>query len=92
MDASGNAVQRMEHDPWGQVSVNDVIGGFERVPFGIAGGLYDADTGLVRLSGGGAGNTQWLSSSCRTCSYGAAGTTRSPRLMTHDSTERFTSA
>ena len=51
VDASGNAAQRMEHDAWGKVLPGSdvVVAPFERVPFGFAGGLYDADTGLVRF-------------------------------------------
>jgi RHS repeat-associated protein len=44
--ATGNVVQRMQHDEFGNV-VEDTNPGF--VPFGFAGGIYDADTGLVRF-------------------------------------------
>jgi RHS repeat-associated protein len=47
VDAStGEVAQRMMHDVWGNV-LEDTNPGFQ--PFGFAGGLYDADTGLVRF-------------------------------------------
>jgi len=39
-------VQRLDYDEFGRVLL-DTNPGF--VPFGYAGGLYDADTGLVRF-------------------------------------------
>ncbi len=42
----GTIVQRIDYDPFGKV-VSDTNPGFQ--PFGFAGGLYDADTGLVRF-------------------------------------------
>ncbi|MBI3387014.1 MAG: hypothetical protein HY027_04650 [Deltaproteobacteria bacterium] len=45
----GSIVQRMNHDEFGRVTGDVVAGGFTRVPFGFAGGLYDPDTGLVRF-------------------------------------------
>ena len=47
--ATGQAVQTMSHDVWGNVTHDVVSSGFARVPFGFAGGLYDEDTGLVRF-------------------------------------------
>ena len=47
--ATGAAAQTMEHGPWGEVLAESVTAGFERVPFGFAGGLYDDATGLVRF-------------------------------------------
>lgn len=47
--ATGAVAQRMDHDEWGVVTDDYVAPGFTRVPFGFAGGLYDADTGLVRF-------------------------------------------
>jgi RHS repeat-associated protein len=44
--ATGAVVQRMDYDEFGTV-LNDTNPGFQ--PFGFAGGLYDADTGLVRF-------------------------------------------
>jgi RHS repeat-associated protein len=44
--ATGAVVQRMDYDEFGNV-LNDTNPGFQ--PFGFAGGLYDADTGLVRF-------------------------------------------
>jgi RHS repeat-associated protein/uncharacterized repeat protein (TIGR01451 family) len=44
--ASGSVVQRMDYDEFGNV-VADTNPGFQ--PFGFAGGLYDADTKLVRF-------------------------------------------
>lgn len=46
---TGAVVQRMNHDEWGRVTEDFVAGGFTRIPFGYAGGLYDPDTGLVRF-------------------------------------------
>lgn len=42
----GTIVQRLDYDVWGVVT-QDSNPGFQ--PFGFAGGLYDADTGLVRF-------------------------------------------
>lgn len=44
--SNGNVVQRVDYDVWGRVT-NDTNPGFQ--PFGFGGGIYDADTGLVRL-------------------------------------------
>jgi RHS repeat-associated protein len=44
--ASGVIAQRLDYDEFGNVTVDSNIG-FQ--PFGFAGGLYDADTGLVRF-------------------------------------------
>jgi RHS repeat-associated protein len=44
--STGAVVQRMREDEFGNV-VEDTSPGF--TPFGFAGGLYDADTGLVRF-------------------------------------------
>ncbi|GBC59934.1 hypothetical protein DENIS_0876 [Desulfonema ishimotonii] len=46
-DASGNVVKWVEYDTFGNV-INDSNTAFA-VPFGFAGGLHDADTGLVRF-------------------------------------------
>jgi len=47
IDAStGAVVQRLDYDEWGVVT-QDTNPGFQ--PFGFAGGLYDAGTGLVRF-------------------------------------------
>ena len=43
--ATGAVAQAIEYDPYGRV-LSDSAPGFQ--PFGFAGGLYDADTGLVR--------------------------------------------
>ena len=43
---TGVIVQRMDYDEWGRV-IQDTNPGFQ--PFGFAGGMYDADTGLVRF-------------------------------------------
>jgi len=43
---SGAIVQRLDYDEFGRV-LTDTNPGFQ--PFGFAGGLYDADTGLVRF-------------------------------------------
>jgi RHS repeat-associated protein len=44
--ATGEVVQRMDYDEFGRV-LTDTNPGMQ--PFGFAGGLYDADTGLVRF-------------------------------------------
>jgi RHS repeat-associated protein len=44
--ATGAVVQRLDYDEWGVVTT-DTNPGWQ--PFGFAGGLYDADTGLVRF-------------------------------------------
>jgi RHS repeat-associated protein len=44
--ATGEVVQRLDYDAFGRVT-QDTNQGFQ--PFGYAGGLYDADTGLVRF-------------------------------------------
>ena len=44
--STGAIVQRLEYDEFGSV-LSDTNPGFQ--PFGFAGGLYDADTGLVRF-------------------------------------------
>jgi RHS repeat-associated protein len=44
--ATGAIAQRLDYDEFGRV-LNDTNPGFQ--PFGFAGGLYDADTGLVRF-------------------------------------------
>jgi RHS repeat-associated protein len=44
--ATGQIVQRMDHDEFGRVAL-DTNPGFQ--PFGFAGGLYDAQTGLMHF-------------------------------------------
>jgi RHS repeat-associated protein len=44
--ATGEVMQRMRHDSWGNV-LEDSSPGF--TPFGFAGGLYDSDTSLMRF-------------------------------------------
>ena len=44
--ATGTVAQRLDYDEFGNV-VQDTAAGFQ--PFGFAGGIYDADTGLVRF-------------------------------------------
>jgi RHS repeat-associated protein len=44
--ADGSIVQQLDYDEFGRV-LTDTAPGFQ--PFGFAGGLYDADTGLVRF-------------------------------------------
>jgi RHS repeat-associated protein len=43
---TGEVAQRLDYDAFGRVLL-DTNPGFQ--PFGFAGGLYDADTGLVRF-------------------------------------------
>ena len=45
--ATGQVAQRIEYDAFGRV-LSDTNPGFQ--PFGFAGGLYDAATGLVHFS------------------------------------------
>jgi RHS repeat-associated protein len=45
---TGTVAQRMEYDSFGKVLSNVTDPGFSQ-PFGFAGGLFDADTGLVRF-------------------------------------------
>ena len=47
--SDGTVVQRTDFDEFGNVLVDDVAPGFQRLPFGFAGGLYDPDTKLVRF-------------------------------------------
>jgi RHS repeat-associated protein len=47
--SNGTAVQRTDYDEFGNVLLDQVAPGFQRVPFGFAGGLYDSDTGLTRF-------------------------------------------
>jgi RHS repeat-associated protein len=50
LNASTGAVgQRTDYDEFGNVVFESVAPGFQRVPFGFAGGLYNPDTGLVRF-------------------------------------------
>jgi RHS repeat-associated protein len=44
--SDGSVVQRIDYDEFGQIT-SDTAPGFQ--PFGFAGGIYDADTGLVRF-------------------------------------------
>jgi RHS repeat-associated protein len=44
--ASGAVAEALDYDAWGKV-LSDTKPGFQ--PFGFAGGLFDADTGLVRF-------------------------------------------
>ena len=43
---TGTVVEEIDYDAWGNV-INDTNPGFQ--PFGFTGGLYDRDTGLIRL-------------------------------------------
>jgi RHS repeat-associated protein len=47
--SDGEVVQRMRYDSYGRVLQDEAASGWERVPFGYAGGLYDRTTGLVRF-------------------------------------------
>ena len=50
VDAStGEVMQRMAYDAYGVVLVDWAASGWEVLPFGFAGGVYDRDTGLVRF-------------------------------------------
>ncbi len=42
-------MQRMRYDAYGRVLQDEAASGWERVPFGYAGGIYDRATGLVRF-------------------------------------------
>lgn len=58
--AAPTIMQRIDYDAWGKV-LADSSPGFQ--PFGFAGGLYDADTGLVRFGARDydAGRGRWTS-------------------------------
>jgi RHS repeat-associated protein len=45
--SDGSIVQEIEYDAWGNATLQQ--GSWNVQPFGFAGGLYDADTGLVRF-------------------------------------------
>jgi RHS repeat-associated protein len=47
--STGEIKQRMLHDEHGNVVEDFVAPGWEPLPFGYGGGLYDRDTGLVRF-------------------------------------------
>jgi RHS repeat-associated protein len=47
--ATGEVTQRTDYDEFGIVKNETVAPGFQPVPFGFAGGLYDRDTGLVHF-------------------------------------------
>jgi len=47
--SDGTAVERTDYDEFGNVLFDEVVPGFQGVPFGFAGGLYDRDTKLVRF-------------------------------------------
>jgi len=47
--SDGRIVQEVGYDAWGVVTSETIAAGFEAVPFGFAGGLYDPLTGLVRF-------------------------------------------
>lgn len=49
VDSSGTVVQRMEYDAFGNIVSQYLASGFDRVPFGFAGGIYDPETNLVRF-------------------------------------------
>ena len=46
-DSAGNIIKRIDYDSFGNI-INDSNPSFS-VPLGFAGGLYDADTGLIRF-------------------------------------------
>jgi len=46
-DLSGNVIKKIDYDSFGNI-VDDTNSSFE-IPFRFAGGLYDKDTGLIRL-------------------------------------------
>ncbi len=48
--SDGVVVQSMRYDPFGRVEDDVIASGWEPLPFGYAGGLYDRATGLVRFS------------------------------------------
>jgi len=45
----GTVVQRTDYDEFGNVVLSNITSGWEPLPFGFAGGLYDRDTGLIRF-------------------------------------------
>jgi len=46
---SGNVAQALEYDEWGNILSDTYVGGVPLLPFRFAGGLYDADTKLIRF-------------------------------------------
>lgn len=46
---TGAVVQRIDYDEYGRVLVDTTAPGFQPLPFGFAGGIYDRDTGFVRF-------------------------------------------
>ena len=46
---SGNVAQALEYDEWGNILTDTYVGGVPLLPFRFAGGLYDADTKLIRF-------------------------------------------
>jgi|GEM_PF-1975136 len=46
---TGEVVQRMDYDAFGRVVDDTMASGWDPVPFGYAGGMYDRATGLLRL-------------------------------------------
>ncbi|MBI2390058.1 MAG: fibronectin type III domain-containing protein [Deltaproteobacteria bacterium] len=47
--SDGGIMQRMEYDAFGVVETDYIASGWDPLPFGFAGGLYDRDTKLVRF-------------------------------------------
>lgn len=47
--SDGVVMPRMRYDAYGRVLQDDAASGWDRVPFGYAGGVYDRVTGLVRF-------------------------------------------
>ena len=47
--ATGNVAQALEYDEWGNVLSDTYVGAIPLHPFAFAGGLYDADTKLIRF-------------------------------------------
>ncbi|MDH5764351.1 MAG: hypothetical protein OEZ51_15400, partial [Nitrospinota bacterium] len=46
---SGNVAQALEYDEWGNILSDTYVGAVPLLPFRLAGGLYDADTKLIRF-------------------------------------------
>jgi len=46
---SGNVAQALEYDEWGNILSDTYVGAVPLLPFRFAGGLYDADTKLIRF-------------------------------------------
>ena len=59
--ATGAVAQRLDYDEFGRVTL-DTAPGFQ--PFGFAGGLYDPDTGVIRVDPNRCDGCTWCIEAC----------------------------